>query len=184
MNRNTFSSFCSSMFIRLFMTDIGCFLLSFFIISISSNSLVRALIQIINILIITAVVYSLARDRGTRDIVLIESGHKKRSLLKGFWVGLIATSPFLLSGIVLLVSRIFGVPANFIGYYKMINAFFFPFHYSVMPADLTIMEIAWSDILLSLSTLLVIPILSMLSYWIGLSKFSFNEVVFYKKTKE
>lgn len=181
MYKNTFSKFCFKIFARIVGLDICCFILSAFGISSSGSQIIRTLIQIACIIGIVSFVYPVCHRFGDMDAPLVNVGQKKYSPLKGLYAGLLATSPFILSGILLLIFKMFNIFPVFVNYFKIINSFFFPYLYSIMPVDFTLAEISYSSIFASLATLVVIPLVCMFAYMLGLGRFSFGEKVFYKK---
>lgn len=181
MENNTFSKLCTKLFVRLICLDIFCFISCAFCFSISGSQLFRAFLQISCIIVLLLFIYPVCHDAGDSDAPLVSTGHKKYDRFKGLYAGLIATSPMILSSIVLIISKSFNVLDGFVTYYKMINAVFFPFLYSIMPVDYALSEIPLSTILISCCVQIVIPVICLLSYFLGLKRFSFQEKLFYKK---
>lgn len=181
MERNTFSKFYLKLFLRLVGLDICCFITCTFCITSSGSRIIRTLLQIACIIVMISFVYPVCHKIGDLDAPLISTGHRKHNPLKGLYAGLVATSPFILSAVVLLLSKISGILPTFVNYYKMINSIFFPFLYSIMPVDYTIAELSVSSIIASMLVQIVIPIICMFSYILGLERFSFSEKLLYKK---
>ena len=181
METNTFSKMCSKLFIRLIFLDVACFVLCAFGIAANSGNAIRILLQLCCIIVTISFVYPVCHKQGDLDAPFIATGHRKDSNVKGLLAGIIGCSPYLVSAIILVISRIFGVLPAFMNYYKMINSFFFPYLYSLMPTDYNVTEIPFSSFLLSLLIQLFIPIVCMFAYILGKHRFLFKEVVFYKK---
>lgn len=181
MERNTFSKFCLKLFLRLIGLNVCCFIACTFCISSSGSRLIRTLIQIACIIAMVSFVYPVCHKVGDIDAPLVNVGHKKHNPLKGLYAGLIASSPFILSALVLLITKISGAFPAFVNYYKMINSLFFAFLYSIMPVDYTLTELYFGNILAGLSVQVVIPVICMFSYMLGLNHFSFSEKLLYKK---
>lgn len=181
MYKNTFSKFCLKLFSRILGLDICCFILSAFGIASSGSQIIRVLIQLACIIGIISFLYPVCHQFGNLDAPMVTTGHKKYSPLKGLYASLVAYSPCLLSGIILIAFKILNTFPNFVNYYKIINSFYFPFLYSILPVNTTLSELSYSSIFLSVIILLVIPIMCLLSYILGLNRFSFAEKVFYKK---
>lgn len=182
MKNNTFFYFCSGLFGRIIFVNFASFFVSLFVFGISSGSVMRVAIQILCFIALISTVYSFSWKRGDLDSPLVSSKAKNYQPLKGLKAGLIANLPFICSGIVLILSKSTGILERFVNYYKIINSFYFPFNYSILPADLSIWEMSWGNIFLSLCTLLFIPLLSAIAYVLGIRRFSFAEFFFYKKT--
>ena len=184
MERNTFSKICLKLFFRLFGLDICCLTACAFCITSGGSRLVRTLLQIACIIVLISFVYPICHKFGDVDASLMNTGSRKINPLKGLIIGLVCSSPFIISGVVLLVSKLFNILPVFVNYYKIINSFFFPFLYSILPVDYTIVELSLSSVLGSLSIQLVIPVICMFAYMLGLERFSFSEKVFYKKKED
>ena len=184
MKSKSFFGFTLSLFFRLFMTDLGCFVLTLFAGAISQNRYVRVGAQIICFVALISIIYSFCYKIGESDAPLAKTGHRNYNPYKGLTAGLIADAPFLLSGIAIIVGKAFGIFENFVGYYKLINAFFAPINNILLTSDLSLVEYSWADTIISVSMLLLVPIISMLSYYLGLEQFSFTEKLFYKKLEK
>ena len=181
MYKNTFSKFCLKLFVRMLGLDICCFVLAAFGIASSGSQIIRVLIQLACIIGAVSFLYPVCPQFGNLDAPMVTTGHKKYSPLKGLYAGLVAYSLCLISGIMLLVLKILNVFPNFVNYYKIINSFYFPFLYSILPVNTTLSELSYSSIFLSISILIVIPILCLFGYILGFNRFSFSEKLFYKK---
>ena len=145
METNTFSKMCSKLFIRLIFLDVACFVLCAFGIAANSGNAIRILLQLCCIIVTISFVYPVCHKQGDLDAPFIATGHRKDSNVKGLLAGIIGCSPYLVSAIILVISRIFGVLPAFMNYYKMINSFFFPYLYSLMPTDYNVTEIPLSS---------------------------------------
>lgn len=184
MERNTFGKLCRKLLIRLIGLDICCFITSAFCITSSGSHIIRTLIQICCIIALISFLYPVCHTQGDIDRPLVSAGHRRHSNLKGLYAGIIACSPFIISAIVLLFSKFTGLIPNFVNYYKMINAVFFPFLYSILPVDYSLAELSYHSIFAGVSVQTVIPILCMFSYLLGFNRFSYAEKVFYKNKED
>ena len=181
MEVNTFGKLCTKIFARLICLDIFCFVTCAFCFSASGSQLFRMFLQVACVIVLVSFVYPVCHTVGDLDAPLVSTGHRSYNPFKGLYAGLIASSPMILSSIVLLIAKSFNVIENFVTYYKMINAIFFPFLYSIMPVDYSLAELSLSTIIISCSIQIVVPIICFLSYYLGLKRFSFQEKLLYKK---
>ena len=181
MSKNTFSKLCLKLFFRLLGLSVCCFITCAVCFSVNGSQLLRTFLQIVCIVVMVLFLYPVCFTAGDLDAPLVSSGHKKKSNLKGLYAGLLATSPMIVSGVVLLIAKTLGSFNSFVSYYKMINAVYFPLLYSILPVDYSINELPVSSILLSVSILFIIPIVCMFAYILGLNRFYFKEKLFYKK---
>ncbi len=181
METNTFSKMCTKLFLRLIFLDVACFVLCAFGIAANNGNMIRILLQICCIVVTISFVYPVCHKQGDADAPFIATGHRKNSKFKGLIGGIIACSPYLISSIILIISRFFGVFGSFMNYYKMVNSFFFPYLYSLMPTDYSISELSSTSFILCLLVQLFIPIVCMFAYILGKRRFLFREILFYKK---
>ena len=184
MERNTFSKFCLKLFLRLLGLDICCFITCSFCITSSGSHLVRIFLQAACIIVMIAFVYPVCHQFGDIDAPLVNTGHRKYNPFKGLYAGLVATLPFILSSLMLLISKFGGVFPSFVSYYKIINSIFFPFIYSIMPVDYTISELTLTSVVFSVLIQAVIPLVCMFAYMLGIERFSFSEKLLYKKKEK
>lgn len=182
-SNKTTSQHAFSLFARLFVLDIACFIMSLFVFTISSNVWLRAVIQLCDLILLISVIYSYVYKIGEYDATLVNSGYKPAEPLRGLFVGLIANIPFFVTAFLLVLSRLGVFGANFYNYYKILNSFFFPFIYTLLPVDMSIFEVRTLDVVLTVLIQIVVPIISFFAYQIGLSRFSFKEKLFYKKAE-
>lgn len=182
MNQNkTLGQHAFSYFARLFAIDAGCFVMSGMILAQWDYNPLRCVIQILSFILLLCVTYSYIYKIGFYDSSLVNSGIIVPNRLKGLIIGCIANIPFFITAILLVLARFGVVSSKVYGYYKLINSLFFPFLSTVLPSDMLINEVHTGDFILAVAVQIVIPLLAMLSYLVGLSKFSFREAVFYKK---
>ena len=181
MNSKKFINNCLTFFIRLFAINLICFLIWIFIFAISNTVIVRIILQLLFLIIVFFITYSFFHKLGDSDAALVNTGYYKKNILKGFWIGSLSTLPFIISGIFLVLSKLSLFSENFVAFYRMSNSTYFPFNYSILPVTLEIFEISWSKVVLSLSTLLIIPIIAAFAYNLGLIRFYFSEKLLYKE---
>lgn len=184
MSKKKFINACTSLFIRLFAINIICFIMCIFIFAISNTMIVRMVVQTICLVIMFTITYSFCHKYGDSDAALVNSGYFKKNYFKGFYLGLIANLPFFATGILLVLSKLSLFSHNYLPLYRIINSFYFPFNYSILPVSLNVFEIGWWKIIMSLLTFLIIPITAGLSYNLGLIRFYISEKLLYKKDSE
>lgn len=169
------------LFLRLFGLDFCCLITSIFVMAPGGNQIVRVLLQAASIIVLVSFVYPICHKTGDLDAPLVNAGHRKRTSLKGLYAGTIACLPFIISAIILLLSKLFNAFFGFVNYYRIINSIFFPFLYSIMPVDYTLSELSSSSIVMAICIQFVIPLICMFSYILGFNRFSFAEKLLYKK---
>ncbi len=169
-----------STFMRVLVMSIACLMISLFIFSATSSPIVRLLVQIACLVLTMSLVYPTFHHMGEVDRNLVDVGQKKRNMLKGLYIGILANVPFIFSGILLVIAHFGFLPQKYYGIYKLINSIFYAFNSSILPSDETVLSISAGAISLTLLTFIFVPIVAMFGYMLGFNRFLFKEVVFYK----
>lgn len=170
-----------SYFARLVLLSIGCFMMSFLVLSVNSNIFLRVVLQLISFALMIMMTYSFFYAVGENDSVLVNCGKKARRRLRGFWIGAAANLPFFISGLLLLAEKSGMIKVGIYKFFKIINSAYYPLIDLLLPVDLTVSELHYADIFAASAVLLIAPIMAGLSYLVGSSRFSFREALFYKK---
>ena len=168
------------LFVRLIAMTMVCFLSSTFVLMSSSTQLIRAFIQIACIVVTMGVIYPTLHNLGGMDRNLADAGIQKPNILKGLFIGLIGNSPFIVSGIALIVDKFYLFSDKYYGIYKLINSIYYSLNSSIMPNDDTIFTVKWSAVIISVLMIFLMSVVCMFAYILGYYRFLFKENVFYK----
>lgn len=169
------------LFVRLIAMTLVCFLSSTFILMSSTTQLIRAFVQVACIIVTMGVIYPTLHNLGGMDRNLVDAGVQKPNMHKGLIIGLIGNSPFIASGIALIINKIYFFSDKYYGIYKLINSIYYSLNSSIMPNDDTILTVKWSAVIISASMILLMSIVCMFAYILGYYRFLFKENVFYKE---
>ena len=183
MKQNSIGSLAGKMFFSLFLLTVGSFITLIFTQS-SDSKIIWAIVQIGVIAFIMHTVYSQTREAGDKDCNLVKTGKINESYFKGLYIGLLASLPYLISGLLLVLSRMGLFAAGFINYYRaFINSFYMCFNITVLPSGLTVFEQNPLSIIGSLMTLLIVPLTAMFGYILGYRRVRISDKILYKKRK-
>lgn len=181
MRTNSNKTVIISLLLRLICMTFVCFLTSTFVFSSFNSQPIRAFLHIACIVVTIGLVYPPLHHLGGVDRNLADAGQIKPNMLKGLYLGLAANSPFILTGVLLILSKLGLFTTEFYGIYKLINAIYYAFNSSILPTDDTILTVGWLPVLASVGMLFLVPIITMFAYIIGYYRFLYKEAVFYKK---
>lgn len=184
MKKNAFFTVASKTLFKALVLNFICFIGGGMIVSVNSSNILRIVLQIAFFVAAILLFYEAHWNMGDSDSNFVKSGHKKAAPLKGLWSGLIGSCPFLLSGILLILEKCGVLKMQFLSYYRLINGLFYPLNYSLLPTDRSIIDMQWGEVLLSVSVLLIVPLICMFAYLIGTTGIRITEWIVYKKEKE
>ena len=181
MRANSNRSVITSLFLRLICMTFVSFLTSTFVFSAFSSQPIRVFLHFACIVVTMGLVYPPLHHLGGVDRNLADAGQIKPNMFKGFFLGLAANSPFILTGVLLILSKLGLFTTEFYGIYKLINSIYYAFNCSILPNDDTILTVGWLPVLASVFMLFLVPIITMFAYIIGYYRFLYKEAVFYKR---
>ena len=130
-----------------------------------------------------AVIYMPLFKEGTKDVNLVNFGHKQKDMLKGLKIGLIANIPFVLLYIAFFALHS-GVLKGFnLTWYKFISGYLFVIYDLIFGASSVAGELSVSKLILAAAPLLFVPAAAAVSYVLGYKEFSLEEKLIYKNKK-
>lgn len=140
--------------------------------------------QIIVLVILYGVIYSLMWKAGDANADMAELGSKKIDKLKGLKVGLIADIPYALLYVTLVITQSAGIFRSYPGIYKILTYFMFGFNDTFMPVTEGGMKITLYGILVLASVLIPIPLFTTVAYFIGSKHIVVKDKIIYEKVEE
>lgn len=146
-----------------------CILTSFSILTGFNNMVTRFLTLAINCAIYYSLIFSGIRKEGQRDRNRVDTGHMKENPLKGLYAALIAESPFILLGILLILAKCGAVSSGIVPYFRFANTPYMTFYASLMPPTMTFAEVPMLNVIISALTTLFMPGVAGFAYAIGLN---------------
>lgn len=115
--------------------------------------------------------------------VLWRDGNKEaknnNGRLKGLRVGFLASTPYFISTLIIIVLKLIGSSASIL-WYRIINIQFISFYAKIFSGN-NLNDIAWNAIFISFALQLLLPLATQLSYALGRRHFSFSERLMYKR---
>lgn len=141
--------------------------------------------QVFALGILIAFIHPKIWDKGSRDCNLVKFQHEKKDILKGFKIGCIAMIPNAIMYLCMVVGKD-SFAANFrVGYYKLINASFYPVYDFIMRDITNANELSVIQIILSVLPIFAVPVIAGISYYMGYyDKTVFEKLVYKKKIKK
>lgn len=141
-----------------------------------------AITQTLGAVILFAFIYKHLWRLGDSDRNLVITGNGAEDKLRGLKIGLIANAPIYVSYIIFLIAKA-GILSG--GWYAIFRFLNFP-QFSLInalygQATSSAVAIPWSSALLGVSTFLMIPIFTTLSYILGYNRINISEKLIYKK---
>ena len=121
MRTNSNKTVIISLLLRLICMTFVCFLTSTFVFSSFSSQPIRAFLHIACIIVTIGLIYPPLHHLGGVDRNLADAGQIKSNMLKGLYLGLAANSPFILTGVLLILSKLGLFTTEFYGIYKLIK---------------------------------------------------------------
>ncbi len=136
-------------------------------------------LQIVLLLALYSAIYSVVWKEGYRERNRVQCGYSQEDLLKGLKGGALAVVPQYLLLALLLALRVFNVDIS--GIYRLINFFAITLINAFMTPGAEIRDVAIWQVLASSCFLAVIPLVSWGAYVLGYYRFSFMDVLVYRK---
>ncbi|MEE1187184.1 MAG: hypothetical protein UHN02_07410 [Acutalibacteraceae bacterium] len=183
MKKTTVLSTALQIFLRFLGYHIMCLVVSFSILAFCPGVSGAYIAQGFNLGIIIMLPYMLAYKLGNDDINRVKNEVIKEDRFRGFKSGFIAYIPALLIGVVMILAKLGVVPEIFLAYYRILEAPFLPLNQALMPTVFTLNEIPMSDVLISVSVLVLPPLSVGAGYLFGYEDISFADTYFPKKKK-
>ena len=180
MTPNKLSTVSLKVALRMLVNHVMCLIVSLSVLIMMPNLGGALMAQVCNLGILLVMSYVYVWHIGDDDRNKHNFGHIEYDKNRGLWAGLIGYSPFMLTGVGLLLCKGGLLPADFIKYYRMIMSPFMPFNQLIMPTTLTVSEQSWAAVILSVMTVLIVPVSSWIAYRLGFQHISFTETFFAK----
>lgn len=168
---------------RMAVNHLMCLIVSLSVLIIMPNLLGTVIAQACNLGILLVLGYTCVWHIGDDDRNKYNFGHIEYDKNRGLWAGLIGYSPFILAGAAMLLCKAGIIADDYIRYYRMIMSPFMPFNQLVMPTTLTVAEQSWAAVIISVLTVLIVPVSCLIAYRLGFKHISFTET-FFSRSKD
>ena len=128
--------------------------------------------------------YTFVWKEGNRDLNLVRYGRAKEQKYKGVYIGLIATSPYLVLLLVLGIGKWAFSKAFPVILYQYINSVFFTFIELICGKTQQFGDLAIWQLLLLILVQLIVPVFTGFAYHLGYKDILVSEKFIYKKDKK
>lgn len=152
----------------------------------SMSSRDRAIIGVISsiftLLIYGIFPYNMLWNLGSHDENYVQLGRLQKDIYFGLKVGLVASIPAMILYLLLILGKLGAFPSVILKWHRLINTPFIPYIDAVEMGAKTATELSVGSLLAVGATLLFVPILCCLGYYLGYRQISIRERMVYKKT--
>ncbi len=125
--------------------------------------------------------YNMMWEKGDHDENFVHIGRIKQDTLFGLKAGLVATIPSAILYLLLILGK-FGVfPPEILKWHRLINTAFIPYIDAVEMGANTAPELSFGSLLAVGATLLFVPLVCCVGYYLGFRHISIRERMVYKK---
>lgn len=181
MKKTTVLSTAFEMLLRFLGYHLMALVVSFSVLAFCPGVSGAYIAQGFNLGIILVLPYMSAYKMGNDDINRVKNEIIKQDRFRGFKSGFIAYTPFILVGVLLIFAKLGVLSEQFLAYYRLLQAPFLPLNQAILPTVFTLKEIPMSDILISVSVVVLPPLSVGLGYLFGCEDISFGDTFFPKK---
>lgn len=151
----------------------------------AAANVMRTIAQILMIVVFCIFPYHILWEFGNRDDTNVRYRGQRPDPWRGFKIGGLAVTPFVVAWVVLLVSKFIPAMANYLMIYRVIMFPYWWYNDWMLAGALSITDAAlWRLLLLILPILLVIPLTCMIAYRMGGNQFSITEFLTFAKKQE
>lgn len=141
--------------------------------------------QILMVLLLGVFPYSSMWELGDKDNTAVRYRGKTPEILRGLKIGLLATCPFAVLYVLLVLAKFGVLPDAFLAVYRLSHVPFMPYINLVLGRGaMAAVEISFGQLIALLPTLLVVPVSAWLGYFLGYKQISVKEHLTYAKTKK
>ncbi len=126
--------------------------------------------------------YNMLWNMGSHDENYVQLGRLQKDVRFGLKVGLVASIPQAILYFLLILGRFGTFPSVILKWHRLINTPFIPYIDAVELGATTATELSVGSLLAVGATLLFVPIVCWLGYYLGYRQISIRERMVYKKT--
>ncbi len=126
--------------------------------------------------------YSMLWNMGSHDENYVQLGRLQKDEYFGLKVGLLASIPSVILYLLLVLGKFGAFPSVILKWHRLINTPFIPYIDAVEMGAATATELSFGSLLAVGATLLFVPFLCWLGYYLGYRQISIRERMIYKKS--
>lgn len=139
------------------------------------------LAQIFSFIMITGILCGTMWEKGNKDISAVKQGRVTENKLKGLHIGLIASVPSLVVYILLILSSMEVLKPVFLDTYRLLNSHFHYILTLIYSGAENAAQLSIGQLLLCGALHLYLPIISLVSYYLGYKDINFVEKITFKR---
>lgn len=139
------------------------------------------LTQVMCIILLITFIYTTVWPKGTRDNNLVNTGHKKEDVFKGFKYGLVSIIPYSVFWLLVIVLKNGALKEMNLSIVNLTSAQFYSFVQLIMNKAKVLGDIDYVQLVGIWVLQLIIPLISGISYYLGYKDISIGEKMIYKK---
>lgn len=179
MNKYNFK-FALKLFAKNLVSKLFCFLLFFTFFMAVRGKAGSIITQVLDLVILTAIIFSTAFDFGEKDRNRVLTGAAEKDLFRGFKAGFLAAAIDFLTVILLVLAKAEVLPRVYIAVYGILNAPFYPFVLTLMPQTLTGAEQSVLSTAACGLTVFIMPLIAGFGYRLGYYDYSITDKILYR----
>ncbi len=168
-----------SLFGKMVIAKVFGFILSFTILMALSGAVGSLITQLCSLMIVVVLMFSSAWEMGSKDANMIQIEKLKCDNWLGIKAGLVACIPDIIAAICLILVKYEIIGDSYSVLYGLYNASFLPFHQSLLPQTMTVLEHNTIGYFLSASTAFIGPVCAGFGYRLGLYQISISDTLLY-----
>ena len=150
-------------------------------ISPKTDAVVSVLSSVFTLLIFGLFPYNILWNMGSHDDNYVQLGRMDKDIHFGLKVGAVASVPSAVLYLLLILGKLGMVPGVILKWHRLINTPFIPYLDAVEMGAKTATELSVGSLLAVGATLLFVPLIGWLAYYLGYRQISIREKMVYKK---
>lgn len=151
------------------------------VMSRGENTAIGILSSVFTLLIFGLFPYNMLWNMGSHDENYVQLGRMDKDILFGLKAGVIASIPSAILYLMLILGKFGVIPGVIIKWHRLINTPFIPYIDAVEMGAKTATELSFGSLLAVGATLLFVPFVCWLGYYLGYRQISIRERMVYKK---
>ncbi len=168
-----------SLFGKMVIARVFGFILSFTILLAVSGVVGSLITQLCSLMIVVVLMFSSAWEMGSKDANMIGIDKLKSDKWLGLKAGIVACLPDIIASVLLVLVKFGTINDAYTVLYGLYNSSFLPFHQSLLPQTMTVLEHNTIGYFLSASTAVIAPICAAFGYRLGLLQISLSDTLLY-----
>lgn len=162
-----FASFTLRLFGGLLVTTFMSMMVSLIALFFTSSRWLMLVVQLCCCGMVYSLLYSSAWDTGSKDSNRVAYHHLREDPLRGWKAAMLASTPWLLSSVGLLLMKANVLPYGFLAFYRMLNASYIALNQVLLSTNATVGELPWLGVVASALLPFLVPAIAGFGYALG-----------------